>query len=159
MGANISWMTPLQVYHAYSRHHLQKHQQLGRKSQSVISSRHNPLDCFPSEAGTDDPLDTDTCRQPKASGTYVSCPAETCVADLASIVSMRNRLRGRVGVVQLAALAVVGVGLGLMLGFMFMSVVDTVSHQALCISSDKLCLDMLGVIAASSAQSWISGPG
>ena len=111
------------------------------------------------EPGIDDPLDTDTCRQPKASGTYVSCPAETCVADIASIVSMRNRLRGRVGVVQLAALAVVGVGLGLILGFMFMSVVDTVSHEALCIFSDKLCIDMLGVITASSAQSWISGPG
>lgn len=44
---------------------------------------------------------------------------------------MRNRLRGRVGVAQLASLAVVGVGLGLILGCMFMSVVDTVSHEAI----------------------------
>lgn len=55
---------------------------------------------------------------------------------------MRNRLRGRVGVAQLASLAVVGVALGLILGFMFMSVVDTVSHEALSrirpTSSDKL---------------------
>ena len=58
-------------------------------------------------------------------------PAVTCVADLASSVPMRNRLRGRVGVAQLTSIAVVGVGLGLILGFMFMSVVDTVSDEAL----------------------------
>ena len=57
---------------------------------------------------------------------------------------MRNRLRGRVGVAQLASVAVVGVGLGLILGFMFMSVVDTVRHEALCTCNDKLSIDMLG---------------
>ena len=48
---------------------------------------------------------------------------------------MRNRLPGRVGVgvAQLTSVAVVGVGLGLILGFMFMSVVDNVSHnESMC---------------------------
>lgn len=44
---------------------------------------------------------------------------------------MRNRLRSRVGVAQLTSLAVVGVGIGLIAGFMFMSLVDTVlQHRA-----------------------------
>lgn len=46
---------------------------------------------------------------------------------------MRARLHVRhLGVAQLTTLAVVGVGLGLIAGFMFMSVVDTVSNHTMC---------------------------
>lgn len=103
-------------------------------------------------------MEADLCRQPKARQT-----AGTCVADIASSGPMRNRLRGRVGAVQLTSLAVVGVGLGLMLGFMFMSVIDTVSHDALSRNwpslSDKLNIHMSGMTAAPSAQSRVSNPG
>ena len=46
---------------------------------------------------------------------------------------MRTRLHVRhLGVAQLTLLAVVGVGLGLIAGFMFMSVADTVSCDRMC---------------------------
>ena len=55
---------------------------------------------------------------------------------------MRNRLRSRVGVAQVTSLAVVGVGIGLIAGFMFMSLVDTVSRAFVCDSQPLLRLLM-----------------
>ena len=40
---------------------------------------------------------------------------------------MRNRLQSHTGATQLASLAVIGIGIGLIAGFMFVSVVEMVS--------------------------------
>jgi len=51
---------------------------------------------------------------------------------------MQNRLRSRAGLAQLTMVGTIGICLGLIAGFMFMSVVDTVSVTPTTLQSIKL---------------------